>query len=433
MTVSGISSIAEAVAAIKAGRPVIVADDEDRENEGDVILSAQLATPEWIGWAVRWSSGLLCAPMTDEVANQLDLPMMVERNEDARGTAYTVTVDAAQGVTTGISASDRATTLRALANPEGVPTDVNRPGHILPLRAVPGGVRARAGHTEAGVELMKLAGLSPVAVIGEIVAEDGEMMRLPGLIELGAAEGIPVITIEQLIEHLNEVDPIADENGQSGQASQHGTAATSSQRRISMRARTLLPTEHGEFQTSAYRDRRAGVDHLALVANAPDGSAPGAGSLVRVHSECITGEAFGSLKCECGPQLQASMKLIHEKGGVLVYLRGHEGRGIGLANKLRAYQLQEQGVDTLDANLQLGLPGDARDYTAAADILADLGVSDIRLLTNNPDKVEQLRAHGIEVAERVPLVVGVNEVNIGYMSAKRDRMRHELPTDITLP
>lgn len=420
MTTPGISTIDEAIAAIKAGRPVIVADDEDRENEGDVILSAALATPEWIGWAVRWSSGLLCAPMTNDVANQLDLPMMVERNEDVRATAYTVTVDAAQGVTTGISASDRATTLRALANPDAVPTDVHRPGHILPLRAVDGGVRARAGHTEAGVELMKLAGLPPVAVIGEIVAEDGEMMRLPGLIELGARESIPVITIEQLIEHLDAVDPIDPDQ----------RAAAPKQCRVSVRASTMLPTEYGEFQTSAYRDRRVGVDHLALVAPLPDGTAPGAGALVRVHSECITGEAFASLKCECGPQLQSSLEQIHERGGVVVYLRGHEGRGIGLANKLRAYQLQEQGVDTLDANLQLGLPGDARDYSAAAEIIADLGLSAIRLLTNNPDKVEQLRAAGIDIAERVPLVVGVNEHNIGYLSAKRDRMHHELPQNM---
>lgn len=420
MTAPGISTIDEAVAAIKAGRPVIVADDEDRENEGDVILSAELATPEWIGWAVRWSSGLLCAPMTNEVANQLDLPMMVERNEDVRSTAYTVTVDAAQGVTTGISASDRATTLRALANPDALPTDVNRPGHILPLRAVDGGVRARAGHTEAGVELMKLAGLSPVAVIGEIVAADGEMMRLPGLIELGTQENIPVITIEQLIEHLNEIDPVDPDHA----------PTTPAQRRVSVRASTLLPTEHGDFQTVAYRDRRAGVDHLALVAPMPDGSMPGAGALVRVHSECITGEAFASLKCECGPQLEASLQLVHEKGGVVIYLRGHEGRGIGLANKLRAYQLQEQGLDTLDANLQLGLPADARDYAAAAEIVTDLGLSHIRLLTNNPNKVSQLREHGIDVAERVPLVVGINEHNMGYLAAKRDRMEHELPKEI---
>ena len=411
----GISTIDEALAAIGAGRPVIVADNENRENEGDVILSAELATPEWIAWTVQRSSGLLCAPMSNDIADQLDLPMMVERNEDVRGTAYTVTVDAAQGVTTGISASDRTTTARTLASADSVPSDLNRPGHILPLRAVDGGVRARDGHTEAAVELMRLAGLRPVAVIAEIVAEDGEMMRLPGLIELGAAEGVPVITIEQLIAYLDERDP-------EGSQQSHGHP-----RRVSLRADTLLPTDHGEFRARAYRDRRAGVDHIALVAPLPDGSMPGDGALVRVHSECITGEAFGSLKCECGPQLRAAMDLVHERGGVVIYLRGQEGRGIGLANKLRAYQLQEQGIDTLDANLQLGLPADARDYTAAAGILADLGIDSIRLLTNNPDKVAQLERHGVTVADRVPLFVGVTEQNRGYLTAKRDRMGHELP------
>ncbi|QZY51014.1 3,4-dihydroxy-2-butanone-4-phosphate synthase [Leucobacter tenebrionis] len=414
----GISSIEDAVAAIRAGRPVIVADNEDRENEGDVILSAELATPEWIAWTVHHSSGLLCAPMTNEIADQIELPIMVERNEDLRTTAYTVTVDASYGVTTGISASDRATTLRALANPNATPGDVRRPGHILPLRAVDGGVRARDGHTEAGVELMRLAGLRPVAVIGEIVADDGEMMRLPELIQLGERESIPVITIEQLIAYLNEHEP---ENAPAEQP-QH--------RSVSLRAETLLPTEHGEFQTRAYRDRRLGIDHLALIAAGPDGSAPGDEALVRVHSECITGEAFGSLKCECGPQLDAALDLIQERGGIVVYLRGHEGRGIGLANKLRAYQLQEQGRDTLDANLQLGLPADDRDYTAAAEILAELGVERVRLLTNNPDKVHQLEAHGITVSERVPLVVGVTEQNMGYLATKRDRMGHELPADV---
>ena len=415
---SGISPIEDAIAAIAAGKPVIVADDEHRENEGDVILSAELATPEWIAWTVRWSSGLLCAPMTNEVADQLDLPMMVEQNEDVRNTAYTVTVDAAHGITTGISASDRTATVRALANPDAQPGDVRRPGHVLPLRAVDGGVRARDGHTEAAVELMRLAGLRPVGVIAEIVAEDGEMMRLPALLELGRREGIPVVTIEQLIAHLDEHEP----ESAPAQPQQH--------RRVSLRADTLLPTVHGEFRTLAYRDRRAGVDHLALMAPGPGGAIPEEGALVRVHSECITGEAFGSLKCECGPQLDAALDLIHERGGVVVYLRGHEGRGIGLANKLRAYQLQEQGLDTLDANLQLGLPADARDYTAAAEILAELGLRRVRLLTNNPEKVAQLEAHGIDVAERVPLLVGVTEQNLGYLTTKRDRMGHQLPDEV---
>ena len=417
MSSLSISTIDEAIAAIAAGRPVLVADDEDRENEGDIILSAELATPEWIAWTVRWSSGLLCAPMTNEIADQLDLPMMVERNEDVRGTAYTVTVDASEGVTTGISASDRATTLRALANPDAVPTDVKRPGHVLPLRAVDGGVRARAGHTEASVELMRLAGLREVAVIGEVVAEDGEMMRLPGLLELGAAENVPVITIEQLTAYLNERDPSA------------APAKPTEHRQVSLRADTLVPTEHGEFRMRAYRDRRNGVDHVALIAPNPDGTLLGDDSLIRVHSECITGEAFGSLKCECGPQLQAAMDLVHQRGGAVIYLRGQEGRGIGLANKLRAYQLQENGVDTLDANLQLGLPADARDYRAAAEILADLGLRSVRLLTNNPDKVAQLEASGVTISERVPLYVGLTEQNAGYLAAKRDRMGHMLPAD----
>ena len=417
MSTPGISTIEEAIAAIAAGRPVLVADDENRENEGDVILSAELATPEWVAWTVRWSSGLLCAPMTNEIADQLDLPMMVERNEDVRGTAYTVTVDASEGVTTGISASDRATTLRVLANPDAEPTDVKRPGHVLPLRAVDGGVRARAGHTEAAVELMRLAGLREVAVIGEVVAEDGEMMRLPGLIELGEAENVPVITIEQLAAYLNERDP----EGCPVKPTEH--------RQVSLRADTLVPTEHGEFRMRAYRDRRNGVDHVALIAPNPDGSLLGDDSLIRVHSECITGEAFGSLKCECGPQLQAAMDLVHQRGGAVIYLRGQEGRGIGLANKLRAYQLQESGVDTLDANLQLGLPADARDYRAAAEILADLGLRSVRLLTNNPDKVAQLEASGVTISERVPLYVGLTEQNAGYLAAKRDRMGHMLPGD----
>jgi 3,4-dihydroxy 2-butanone 4-phosphate synthase/GTP cyclohydrolase II len=414
-----VSSVEDAVTAIKAGKPVIVADNEDRENEGDVILSAELASPESIAWAVRWSSGLLCAPMSNDIADKLDLPMMVDRNEDVRGTAYTVTVDAAEGVTTGISASDRATTLRALANPNAKREDLRRPGHVLPLRAVDGGVRSRAGHTEAGVELMRLAALRPVAVIGEIVADDGEMMRLPALLELGQAEGIPVITIEKLIDYLDEHDPAGTPAG----GTQH--------RRVSLRANSLLPTAHGDFRALAYRDRRTGVDHIALVATDSEGSMPQEEALVRVHSECITGEAFGSLKCECGPQLDAALGRVHEEGGAVIYLRGHEGRGIGLANKLRAYQLQEQGFDTLDANLQLGLPADARDYTAAAEILADLGIKHVRLLTNNPDKVAQLEAHDIHVSERVPLLVGVTEQNVRYLSVKRDRMGHQMPKDVS--
>ncbi|WP_230667724.1 GTP cyclohydrolase II [Microbacterium sp. MEC084] len=407
-----LATIEEALDALRAGRPVIVADDEDRENEGDVVLSAQLATPEWIAWAVRWSSGFLCAPMPHEVADRLDLPPMVETNEDARGTAYTVSVDAAEGVTTGISAADRAHTLNVLADPASTAQSLIRPGHILPLRAVPGGVRDRAGHTEASVELMRLAGLEPVAVIGELVAEDGSMMRMPGLIELGRNEGIPVITIEQLIAHLDDIDP-------------RGAERPATRRQVSLRADATVPTAHGTFRFLAYKDRQTGTDHIAVVSGDLSADAP----LVRVHSECLTGEAFGSLKCECGPQLEAALDAIEQDGGVVIYMRGHEGRGIGLINKLRAYALQERGLDTVDANTALGLPADARDYAAAAGILADLGIERIRLLTNNTDKVAQLRGFGLDVVEQVPLIVGVGPNNHQYLETKRDRMGHIIGED----
>ncbi|MDQ1137672.1 3,4-dihydroxy 2-butanone 4-phosphate synthase/GTP cyclohydrolase II [Microbacterium sp. SORGH_AS 1204] len=406
-----LSTIPEALEALRQGRPILVADDENRENEGDVIISAQLATPEWLAWTVRWSSGYVCAPMPAEWADRLDLPPMVEVNQDARGTAYTVSVDAASGVTTGISASDRARTLNVLADPASVPTSVIRPGHVLPLRAVDGGVRERAGHTEAAVDLMRLAGLEPVGAIAEVVAEDGSMMRLPGLFELGERDGIPVITIEQLIAHLNETDPLP--------------AAAPARRRVSLRAESNVPTSHGTFRFLAYKDRVTGTDHLAVVSGDLTEKAP----LVRVHSECLTGEAFGSLKCECGPQLDAALDTIDRDGGIVIYMRGHEGRGIGLINKLRAYNLQERGLDTVDANLALGLPADARDYAAAAGILADLGVEQVRLLTNNTDKVAQLRSFGLDVVEQVPLLVGVGPNNHQYLETKRDRMGHVIAED----
>ncbi|MCC2033338.1 GTP cyclohydrolase II [Microbacterium allomyrinae] len=402
-----LATITEALDALRVGKPVIVADDENRENEGDVILSAQLATPEWIAWTVRWSSGFICAPMPAEWADRLDLPPMVEVNEDARGTAYTVSVDAADRDSTGISASDRAHTLNVLADPASAPTSVKRPGHILPLRAVDGGVRERAGHTEAAVELMRLAGLEPVGAIAEVVAEDGSMMRLPGLMELGSRDDVPVITIEQLIAYLDEHEPV--------QAPAHH----SHKRRVSLRAEAHVPTSHGAFRFLAYKDRVTGTDHIAVVSGELTDT-----PLVRVHSECLTGEAFGSLKCECGPQLEAALDAIEQDGGVVVYMRGHEGRGIGLINKLRAYSLQERGLDTVDANLALGLPADARDYAAAAGILADLGIEKVRLLTNNSDKVNQLRDFGLDIVEQVPLLVGVGPNNHQYLATKRDRMGH---------
>lgn len=407
-----LSTIPEALEALRAGKPVIVADDENRENEGDVILSAELATPEWLAWTIRWSSGFLCAPMPADWADRLDLPPMVAVNEDSRGTAYTVSVDAADRVSTGISAADRSHTLNVLADPASTPTSVIRPGHILPLRAVDGGVRERAGHTEAAVDLMKLAGLQPVGAIGEVVAEDGSMMRLPGLIEMGEREGIPVITIEQLIAHLD------------GTSVERTHAEHGSKRRVSLRAEAQVPTSHGSFRFLAYKDRITGTDHIAVVSGELTDEAP----LVRVHSECLTGEAFGSLKCECGPQLDAALDAIEQDGGVVIYMRGHEGRGIGLINKLRAYSLQERGLDTVDANLALGLPADARDYAAAAGILGDLGVEKIRLLTNNTDKVNQLRELGLDIVEQVPLLVGVGANNHQYLATKRDRMGHIIDT-----
>jgi 3,4-dihydroxy 2-butanone 4-phosphate synthase / GTP cyclohydrolase II len=412
-----LADIPTALAALRLGKPVIVADDEGRENEGDVIISAELATQEWIAWTVRHSSGFICAPMTNDIADKLDLPVMVLANEDPRGTNYTVTVDAADRLSTGISAADRAHTLRVLSNPLSVPSSLNRPGHILPLRAVDGGVRERDGHTEAAVDLMKLAGLVPVAGIAEIVAEDGEMMRLPGLIALGEREGVPVITIKDLIDYLQEFHY---------EAELETVAPIGESPRVDFEVETTVPTVHGVFKMRAYRDRMTGADHVAIVSGKPVD-----GALVRVHSECLTGEAFGSLKCECGPQLDAALESIDAEGGVVVYLRGQEGRGIGLINKLRAYKLQEDGLDTLDANVALGLPIDSRDYRAATAILNDLNLKSIRLLTNNPEKVRQLEEHGITVQERVPLVVGLGADNESYLATKRDRMGHQLD-EITL-
>ncbi|MDH6181787.1 3,4-dihydroxy 2-butanone 4-phosphate synthase/GTP cyclohydrolase II [Microbacteriaceae bacterium SG_E_30_P1] len=419
-----LAEIPAALDALRAGRPVIVVDNESRENEGDVIMAAQFATQEWLAWTIRHTSGFVCAPMTNEIADRLELPLMVADNQDPLGTAYTVSVDAADRLSTGISAADRAHTLRVLADPSATPTRLRRPGHILPLRANDGGVRSRPGHTEAAVDLLKLAGLMPVGVIAEIVAEDGEMMRLPGLIALGADNELPVITIAALIDYLQEWHcdrdvPVAVEIPESP--------------RVTFEVETTIPTTHGAFRFRAYRDRTTGADHLAIIADDPvTGDAPTNGALARVHSECVTGEVFGSEKCECGPQLDAALDEIQRSGGVVVYMRGHEGRGIGLINKLKAYRLQEAGLDTLDANIALGFPADARDYGAAVDILRDLGLTEIRLLTNNPDKVLQLADHGMTVLDQVPLVVGVGEFNEAYLETKRDRMGHLLPSDAVL-
>jgi len=418
-----LADIPTALDALREGRPVIVVDNESRENEGDVVLAAQFASQEWLAWLVRNSSGFICAPMTNEIADRLELPVMVPENQDPRGTNYTVSVDAADRISTGISAADRAHTLRVLADVESVPSNLHRPGHIMPLRAVEGGVRERDGHTEATVDLLKLAGLVPVGAISEIVAEDGEMMRLPGLIELGEREGVPVITIEALIDYLQET--LSDTEVPL-------SVPIPESSRVLFEVETNVPTTHGLFRFRAYRDRMTGYDHLAIIAGTPTN-----GALIRVHSECLTGEVFGSLKCECGPQLDAALDAIQRsadegEGGIVIYMRGHEGRGIGLINKLKAYRLQEQGLDTLDANLALGFPADGRDYGAAVAILEDLGISSVRAITNNPEKLRQLKERGITVTEQVPLIVGVGALNEAYLEAKRDRMGHILPSSIVL-
>ncbi|MFB2581056.1 GTP cyclohydrolase II [Herbiconiux sp. P15] len=437
-----LSPMPEVLEALRAGKPVLVSDAADRENEGDAIISAALASTEWIAWMVRWTSGYLCAPMSGERADELALPPMVVNSEDTRHTAYTITVDAAEGVTTGISAHDRALTLRVLGDPASTPSSLIRPGHIVPLRAVPGGVRERAGHTEAAVDLLKAAGLEPVGAIGEMISDDGSAMLMDELVATGERFGLPVTTIELLIAYLDEQDgepsaheptvlkptalkPAGFELAEPARVSEALPGSDSG--RVQFEVETLVPTVHGPLRMRAYRDLETGADHVAIVSGELGLSADGELPLVRVHSECLTGEAFGSLKCECGPQLDTALDLIAEHGGVVVYLRGHEGRGIGLVNKLRAYRLQEDGLDTLDANVALGLPADARDYGAAVAILDDLGAQRIRLLTNNPEKVSQLEARGIEVVERMPLIVGETDDNRGYLDTKRDRMGHVLP------
>jgi len=430
-----LDGIDEALDALRRGLPVIVVDDADRENEGDVVMAAVHATPAWVGWTVRHTSGVLCAPMPAERADALGLPPMVERNEDARQTAYTVSVDAAAGVTTGISAADRAKALAVLADPGATAGDLIRPGHVFPLRARPGGVLERDGHTEAAVDLCRLAGLPPVAVIAEVVEDSGETMRLPGLRALADAHGLLLISIADLQAHRRrleaapEVTPLPP--AQASKATPGDTARVERVERVERAAETALPTRHGTFRAVGYRDLRSGAEHLALVMGTP----PAQGALVRVHSECLTGDAFGSARCDCGPQLDAALAAVAAEGGVIVYLRGHEGRGIGLLAKLAAYQLQDSGLDTVAANTVQGLPADAREYGAAAAILADLGLDRVRLLTNNPAKLVGLAAHGVDTDKRVPLQVGATAQNVRYLAAKRDLMGHQLevPGGATVP
>jgi 3,4-dihydroxy 2-butanone 4-phosphate synthase/GTP cyclohydrolase II len=408
--------VEQAIRDIAAGRPIVVVDDEDRENEGDLIVAAEKITPEIVAFMMSECRGLICAPMEGPELDRLALPQMVEHNTESMRTAFTVSVDASgeHGVTTGISAADRATTLRLLASGDSTPVDFVRPGHIFPLRARPGGVLVRNGHTEAAVDLARLAGLRPAGAIVEIADGDGVMLRLPELVPFARKHGLTIISIEDLVAHRRATESAA--------APAVEEAAGPVVRR---EAEVHLPTAFGEFTAYGYRALADGVEHVALVhGDLGDGE----DVLVRVHSECLTGDIFHSQRCDCGPQLDASMRRVTEEGrGVVVYLRGHEGRGIGLMSKLRAYELQERGVDTLDANLELGLPADARDYAAGAKILADLGVRSLRLMTNNPDKITALVRHGLVVGGREAMPVQAGEHNLRYLRTKRDRMGHDLP------
>ena len=394
--------IERAIADIAAGRAVVVVDDEDRENEGDLIFAAQRATPELAGFMIRHTSGVVCVAMTGPNLDRLSLPPMTMVNEDRKGTAYAVSVDSRDGVTTGISASDRAHTIRVLADTATEPNEITRPGHVFPLRAAIGGVLRRPGHTEAAVDLARLAGLTPAGAICEIVHDDGSLMRAPQLRAFADEHGLTMISIADLIAYVRRTEL-----------------------QVERVATTALPTRFGEFTAHGYRDTITGTDHVALVKGDL-----GAGDdvLVRVHSECLTGDVLGSTRCDCGAQLATAMQRVADEGrGVILYLRGHEGRGIGLLHKLRAYQLQDAGADTVQANLDLGLPADARDYGTGAQILADLGVHSMRLLTNNPTKRAGLEGYGLTIIGREPLPPAVTEENVRYLTTKRDLMGHELP------
>lgn len=396
-------AVQHAVAALAEGRIIVVVDDADRENEGDLVVPAASITAEQMAFIVRHTTGIICAPMSPERATALHLPQMVDANTDSHGTAFTVTVDHVS-TGTGVSAADRAATARALADLETAPDDLRRPGHVFPLRARAGGVLTRAGHTEAAVDLIRLAGAGEVGVIGEIVAEDGSMRHGIDLRAFADAHDLPLLQIADLVRHRN------------------GT-----ERLVEQLATSAMPTEFGDFRAVAYRSLIDGTEHLALVMG--DVTAAGstdAGVLVRVHSECLTGDILGSLRCDCGAQLEQALEAIAAEGcGVLVYLRGHEGRGIGLVHKIRAYALQEQGLDTVDANLAQGLPVDSRSYGVGAQILSDLGVRRLRLITNNPAKYGGLDGYSLEITARVHLPTAETAHNVRYLRAKRDRMGHE--------
>ncbi len=395
-----IASVEEAIKDFQEGKFVIIVDDEDRENEGDLAIAAEKVTPQTINFMAKYGRGLICMPIIGERLDELRIPMMVERNTSRFGTAFTVSVEAKHKVTTGISAYDRAATVQALIDPATRPEDLAMPGHMFPLRVREGGVLVRAGQTEASVDLAKLAGLHPAAVICEFMDDDGTMARLPQLERLAQEHSLKIVTVASLIEYRRRHEKLI--------------------RRV---AQTELPSKYGEFTLIAYEDRVTHEVHLALVKGDVSHGGP---VLVRVHSQCLTGEVLGSLRCDCGQQLELAMRMVEEEGrGVVLYMR-QEGRGIGLLNKLCAYELQDQGLDTVEANQRLGFAPDLRDYGIGAQILADLGIREMRLLTNNPRKVVGLEGHGLRVVERVPLVVPVNERNINYLKTKQEKLGHIL-------
>jgi 3,4-dihydroxy 2-butanone 4-phosphate synthase/GTP cyclohydrolase II len=397
-----LAKIDDAIAAIGRGEIVIVVDDEDRENEGDLIMAAEFAKPEDIAFFLHHTSGVICAPVTRERARELDLPLMVANNTESMRTAFTVSVDYRHGTTTGISAHDRAATIQALVDPATRSTDLLRPGHIFPLEAREGGVLKRAGHTEAAMDLARMAGLYPAGVLCELVNEaKDDMARMPELERFAEQHGLLLISIADLVRYRRQTEKLVRRVGEA-----------------------RIPTQWGDFTCYAYESTLDGTEHLAFVKGAVQGQD---NVLVRVHSECLTGDVFGSLRCDCGPQLQAAMRQVAEEGlGVVLYYRGHEGRGIGIGHKLQAYRLQEQGHDTVDANLKLGLPVDSREYGIGAQILVDLGITTMRMLTNNPAKKGGLAGFGITITERVPLQIAPNPENIAYLRTKRERMGHLL-------